>query len=95
MNQNEKPQAISPGRSLNTIDHESIKDNFTHIVRQDAQSNLIKSLLLVANGADKAKNNKDYLDGLKRRDDAALRLPPLRCGCRDPQMCRCNKGGKR
>lgn len=24
-----------------------------------------------------------------RRDNAALRLPPLTCGCRDPLRCRC------
>jgi hypothetical protein len=23
-------------------------------------------------------------EGLRRRRDAALRLPPLKCGCRDP-----------
>lgn len=27
-----------------------------------------------------------------RRDDAALRLPPLACGCRDPLRCRCKAG---
>jgi hypothetical protein len=27
-----------------------------------------------------------------RRDNAALRLPPLGCGCRDPLRCRCNAG---
>lgn len=29
-----------------------------------------------------------------RRDNAALRLPPLACGCRDPLRCRCRKGGR-
>lgn len=24
-----------------------------------------------------------------RRDNAALRLPPMPCGCRDPLRCRC------
>jgi hypothetical protein len=28
-----------------------------------------------------------------RRDNSALRLPPLRCGCRDPLHCRCMKAG--
>jgi hypothetical protein len=27
-----------------------------------------------------------------RRDNAALRLPPLACGCRDPLRCRCRVG---
>jgi hypothetical protein len=27
-----------------------------------------------------------------RRDNAALRLPPLACGCRDPLRCRCRAG---
>jgi hypothetical protein len=27
-----------------------------------------------------------------RRDDAALRLPPLACGCHDPLRCRCKAG---
>ena len=26
---------------------------------------------------------------LRRRREAALRLPPLACGCRDPLYCRC------
>ncbi len=25
-----------------------------------------------------------------RRDNAALRLAPMRCGCHDPLRCRCN-----
>lgn len=27
-----------------------------------------------------------------RRDNAALRLPPLACGCHDPLRCRCRVG---
>lgn len=27
-----------------------------------------------------------------RRDNAALRLTPLACGCRDPLRCRCKVG---
>jgi hypothetical protein len=27
-----------------------------------------------------------------RRDNAALRLPPLYCGCRDPLRCSCRVG---
>lgn len=27
-----------------------------------------------------------------RRDNAALRLPPMHCGCHDPMRCRCFKG---
>lgn len=27
-----------------------------------------------------------------RRDNAALRLPPLACGCHDPLRCRCRAG---
>jgi hypothetical protein len=30
----------------------------------------------------------EYLQGLKRRREAALRLPPLMCGCRDPESNR-------
>lgn len=30
-----------------------------------------------------------------RRDNAALRLPPLHCGCRDPLRCWCFKGRAR
>lgn len=29
-----------------------------------------------------------------RRDEAALRLPPLACGCHDPLRCRCKRGAK-
>ena len=27
-----------------------------------------------------------------RRDNAALRLPPMYCGCHDPLRCRCKRG---
>ena len=30
-----------------------------------------------------------------RRDNAALRLPPMPCGCHDPLRCRCFKGRAR
>lgn len=30
-------------------------------------------------------------DDLRRRRDAARRLPPLECGCRDPWTCRCHE----
>lgn len=44
-----------------------------------------------------AENYTDDLDEIKkmlreqreRRDNAALRLPPLPCGCHDPLRCRC------
>jgi hypothetical protein len=92
MNPNSKPQAINLGQLL---DDESITENLIAINRQDTQSNASKSLRLVATDADKQKEIKDYLDGLKRRKDAALRLPPMPCGCRDPWLCRCDKKGKR
>ena len=36
---------------------------------------------------------KEIKEQRLRRDNAALRLPPLRCGCRDPLHCRCMKAG--
>jgi hypothetical protein len=35
---------------------------------------------------------KELKEQRLRRDNAARRLPPLRCGCRDPLRCRCIKG---
>lgn len=35
---------------------------------------------------------KELKEQRLRRDNAALRLPPLRCGCRDPLRCRCRAG---
>lgn len=35
---------------------------------------------------------KQLRDERLRRDNAALRLPPLACGCRDPLRCRCRAG---
>lgn len=46
--------------------------------------------------------HRRYDAGLRRRYDASLRLPPLECGCRDPQSyehltyrCRYRKGAAR
>lgn len=43
----------------------------------------------------------DIARGLRRRREAALRLPPLRCGCRDPldarhldDRCRWRRAGR-
>ena len=35
---------------------------------------------------------KEFRQERLRRDNAALRLPPLACGCRDPLRCRCFNG---
>jgi hypothetical protein len=36
---------------------------------------------------------KELKEQRLRRDNAALRLPPLHCGCRDPLRCRCARAG--
>jgi hypothetical protein len=44
------------------------------------------------NGAGRHEPNQthEWLPQLRRRRQAADRLPPLRCGHRDPWPCRCN-----
>ena len=47
-------------------------------------------------GTNYTENKDELLKMLReqrlRRDNAALRLAPLYCGCRDPFRCRCNLG---
>jgi hypothetical protein len=51
-------------------------------------------MLTIDNNINSASSDKDEIQKMlseqrKRRDDAALRMPPMRCGCRDPLRCRC------
>ncbi len=92
MNINSKPQAINLRQP---IDDESITANLIANNRQNGHSNISKSLLLLATDA-KDEVKKMLRENRNRRDEAALRLPPLPCGCRDPLRCRCNRNqGKR
>lgn len=102
---NEKPRALGTGQ-INQIDGESIVANVTDLIRQNANSenNLSKSSPIVAGGNMGAAQNNDRenLDEIAkilreqsdRRKDAAHRLPPLGCGCRDPYLCRCKTGAR-
>lgn len=95
MSPKENPGVQSP----RIIDDESINRNVIGINSLSATSQHIigKSLpmLTIDNNINSASSDKDEIQKMlseqfKRRDDAALRLPPMRCGCRDPLRCRCN-----
>ena len=99
MNTNTKPQAINLGLVL---DDESINRNVIAInaLSTKSQDVIGKSLPIITAAAtskdEMLEITKMLSEQRKRRDDAALRLPPMRCGCRDPLRCRCySKRGAR
>ena len=99
MNTNTKPQAINLGQR---IDDESINRNVIAInaLSTKSQDVIGKSSPIVTAAAtskdEMLEITKMLSEQRKRRDDAALRLPPMRCGCRDPLRCRCySKRGAR
>ena len=89
MDRNEMPCAPGTGH-INVLDDESISRNVSAIRAILAKSNLIigKSSPLITN-YDILDIGKMLREQRKRRDDAALRLPPMRCGCHDPLRCTC------
>ena len=99
MNTNTKPQAINLGLVL---DDESINRNVIAIdaLSTKSQDVIGKSSPIITAAAtskdEMLEITKMLSEQRKRRDDAALRLPPMRCGCRDPLRCRCySKRGAR
>jgi regulatory protein YycH of two-component signal transduction system YycFG len=99
MDRNEKPQAINLGQSL---DVESMNRNVIDINTQSAKSQSVigKSSPIITVSATSKDEMLEIAKMLreqrKRRDDAALRLPPMRCGCHDPLRCSCySKRGAR
>ena len=99
MNTNTKPQAINLGLVL---DDESINRNVIAIdaLSTKSQDVIGKSSPIITAAAtskdEMLEITKMLSEQRKHRDDAALRLPPMRCGCRDPLRCRCySKRGAR
>jgi len=99
MNTNTKPQAINLGQVL---DVESMNSNVIGInaLSTKSQDVIGKSSPIITAAAtskdEMLEITKMLSEQRKRRDDAALRLPPMRCGCRDPLRCRCySKRGAR
>jgi len=99
MDTNTKPQAINLGQR---IDDESINRNVIAInaLSTKSQDVIGKSSPIITAAAtskdEMLEITKMLSEQRKRRDDAALRLPPMRCGCRDPLRCRCySKRGAR
>jgi len=104
MDTNTKPQAINLGQR---IDDESINRNVIAInaLSTKSQDVIGKSSPIVTDNRiinatsrdeEMRKIGKELRIQRERRDDAALRLPPMRCGCRDPLRCRCySKRGAR
>lgn len=97
MNTNEKPRALGTGQ-IHYLDDESITANGIVINHSSATSQSIdKSSPINTNDYTSKELSTDEMlelvkmlrDQRKRRDDAALRLPPMRCGCRDPLRCAC------
>ena len=94
MSAKENPGELSP----RIIDVESINRNVIGINSLSAKSQYTigksSPLLTIDNNINSASSDKDEIRKMlseqrKRRDDAALRMPPMRCGCRDPLRCRC------
>ena len=99
MNINTKSRALSPGQVL---DVQSINSNVSNInaLSTKSQDVIGKSSPIITAAAtskdEMLEITKMLSEQRKRRDDAALRLPPMRCGCRDPLRCRCySKRGAR
>ena len=94
MSAKENPGVQSP----RIIDVESINRNVIGINSISTTSQHITGksspMLTIDNAINSASSDKDEIRKMlseqrKRRDDAALRMPPMRCGCRDPLRCRC------
>lgn len=97
MNYKNKPQAQNLGRS---IDDQSINDNVISIKSKTAklQTIICKSSPITATSSNQILEIAKMLkEQRERRDDAANRLPPMPCGCRDPLRCRCyeRRGGRK
>lgn len=94
MDINTKSQAINLGSA---IDVESINRHISHIRKILAKSNPLIGKLPPLNANEYISEIAKMLsEQRKRRDDAALRLLPMRCGCHDPLRCRCySKRGAR
>ena len=93
MSPKENPGVQSP----RIIDVESINRNVIGINSLSAKSQYTigksSPMLTIDNTINSASSDRDEIleavKMFKRRDDAALRMPPMRCGCRDPLRCRC------
>lgn len=89
MNTNEMPCTQGTGQ-INYLDVESINRNVSAI-----RAILAKSHPVIGRSSPIDTNeyileiSKMLREQRERRDDAALRLPPMRCGCRDPLRCTC------
>jgi len=104
MNTNTKPQAINLGQVL---DDESINRNVIAInaLSTKSQDVIGKSSPIVTDNRiinatsrdeEMLKIGRELRIQRERRDDAALRMPPMPCGCHDPLRCRCySKRGAR
>jgi len=104
MNTNTKPQAINLGLVL---DDESINRNVIAInaLSTKSQDVIGKSSPIVTDNRiinatsrdeEMLKIGRELRIQRERRDDAALRMPPMPCGCHDPLRCRCySKRGAR
>jgi len=104
MNTNTKPQAINLGLLL---DDESINRNVIAInaLSTKSQDVIGKSSPIVTDNRiinatsrdeEMLKIGRELRIQRERRDDAALRMPPMPCGCHDPLRCRCySKRGAR
>ena len=98
---NEKPRTLGTGQITN--DGESITHNVTATHRLIPNQEMIvgKSSPIVTDSNIINSSSRDEMleigkmlrEQRERRDDAALRLPPMRCGCSDPLRCRCNSRG--
>ena len=87
MDENTKPQAINLGQVL---DVESISRHISEIRQILAKSNPLIGKLPPLNANEYILEiTKMLRKQREQRDDAALRLLPMRCGCRDPLRCRC------
>lgn len=96
---NEKPRTQGTGR-INHLDGESITHNVTAINRLNPNQEFIfgKSSPIVTDDRiinatsrdeEMLKIGRELRIQRERRDDAALRMPPMPCGCHDPLRCRC------
>lgn len=95
MSAKENPGVQSP----RIIDDESINRNVIGINSLSTTSQPIigksSPMLTIDNNINSASSDRDEIleivKMLKRRNEAALRMPPMRCGCRDPERCYCYK----
>jgi hypothetical protein len=99
---NEKPRTLGTGQ-IDHLDGESITHNVTAMHRLIPNQEIVigKSSPIVTDSNiinsssrdEKLEIGKMLREQRERRDDAARRLPPMRCGCVDPLRCRCNSRG--